>query len=963
MDMNEPLVQAYASALRALDGRAPKGLVRRATLEADDIVPIPDVSEPILRQHLAECGPNDQLHLVLHLALAKWDQAKDADNAWASDTKPRTDERRALVVKSLGLDDETAATLATEFPVLKGDGVTVIARSWDPWYSSEVQLTRSFYWEHYIDYLRLQRGWGAEAIMSLDEATTNVMERVIDPSRPEPGQTKGLVVGYVQSGKTANFTGVIAKAIDAGYRLIIVMTGTTNLLREQTQRRLDRELVGRENVLRGTDESDPTAQQSIDYLDDEDWIEGRFVSHGARPSDVGRPSIHRMTTRDFDYRKLQQGLPALEFERRDRTRPLWDRENLFASDARLIIVKKNSAVLKNLVKDLKTTGDKLDDIPAIIIDDESDQASINTTSPKKWSEENKKRTAINERIHDLLTMLPRAQYIGYTATPFANVFVDPSDAKDIFPSDYLISLPPPKGYMGAEDFHDLDGIMPDEEKTFANSKEKAHVRFLDDAEDEEGLQRALDSFVLTGAIKLQRHAQGAGEFKHHTMLVHQTMRIAGHRASADAIRQMWQGSGYLSGGAAGRLRKLFDDDFAPVTEALKLGYAGPENFDEVNRHIAAAARKIAPNGDPVIVVNSDQDIEKEHLDFDERPIWRVLVGGNALSRGFTVEDLTVTFYSRNVGHAEALMQMGRWFGFRPGYRDLVRLFITKSVRDAFEATCRDEEYFRDELRQYAIMVDGRPEITPADLPPLVARHGLRPTAPNKMYNARLVERRALRMEPSSGYPSLHEQAPLDNNIQACIPLLEAATDHQTFGLVKGSFEALIGTVDHNQMISVLSELRWARTDTFAPELTWLATLSDVIKNWIVVLPQQKNRNETVNLGGVGQFSVHGRKVEQGNRIRGNAEPRQRDKIGELQHSTPESGYMLLYPVKDKTRAWSTIEQNGHPSKIVMALTLSLPKTAAPSDHQPLCYQVAIPRRPLYELVDLGAHEAAFHGES
>lgn len=960
--MNEPLVQAYASALRALDGRAPKGLVRRATLEAEDMDPIPDVSEPILRQYLAQCGPNDQLHLALHLALAKWDQARDEGNTWTGGTKPRTDERRAVVVKHLGLHDETAVTLAVEFPVLKGDGVTVIARSWDPWYSASVQLARSFYWEHYADYLRLQRGWGIEAISSLDEATTNVVERLIDPSRPEPGQTKGLVVGHVQSGKTANFTGVIAKAIDTGYRLIIVMTGTTNMLREQTQRRLDRELVGRENVLRGTDESDPTTQQGIDYLDDEDWIEGRFVSHGARPSDVGRPNIHRMTTRDFDYRKLQQGLPALEFERRDRTRPLWDRENLLASDARLIIVKKNSRVLLNLVKDLNTTGDKLDDIPAIIIDDESDQASINTMNPKRWSNENKKRTAINEQIHDLLTMLPRAQYIGYTATPYANVFVDPSDAKDIFPSDYLISLPRPKGYMGSEEFHDLDGIMPDDEKTFANSKERAHVRILDDAEDEEGLQRALDSFVLTGAIKLYRCENGAGDFKHHTMLVHQTMRIAGHRASSDAIRQMWQGSGYLSGGARSRLRRLFDEDFAPVTKALNSGPAEPETFDQISRHIGIAARKIAPNGDPVIVVNSDQDIEKEHLDFDKRSIWRVLVGGNSLSRGFTVEDLTVTFYSRNVGHAEALMQMGRWFGFRPGYRDLVRLFITTSVRDAFEAACRDEEYFREELQQYSIMADGRPKITPEGLPPLVARHGLRPTAANKMYNARLVERRALRMEPSSGYPSLRDQTSLDKNMEACVPLLEAATDSQTFELAKGSFEAFVGTVDHNQMIGVLSKLRWARTDTFAPELTWLTKLS-VVKSWTVIFPQQKDRSQTVNLRGVGQFTVHGRKVERVDRIRGNADPRQREKIGELQQSAPESGYMLLYPVKDKMRPWSAIEQDGCPTKIVMALTLSLPTTATPPDHQPVCYQVAIPGRPLYDLVDKDAHNTAAHGES
>ncbi len=100
---------------------------------------------------------------------------------------------------------------------------------------------------------------------------------------------------------------MIAKAVDAGYRLIIVMTGTTNLLREQTQRRLDMELVGRENVLRGVDEDDPEASQLIDYLDDEDWLEGQFVTHGARPSEIGRPDIHRMTTRHFDYRGFNKG--------------------------------------------------------------------------------------------------------------------------------------------------------------------------------------------------------------------------------------------------------------------------------------------------------------------------------------------------------------------------------------------------------------------------------------------------------------------------------------------------------------------------------------------------------------------------------------------------------------------------------------------------------------------------------
>ncbi|MFC7612749.1 Z1 domain-containing protein [Actinokineospora soli] len=563
-----------------------------------------------------------------------------------------------------------------------------------------------------MEYLQTQKGWRAEPITKLDMATTHVVERLIDPSREQAGQTKGLVVGYVQSGKTANFTGVIAKAIDAGYRLIIVMTGTTNILRQQTQRRLDMELVGRENVLRGVDENDPEAAQVIDYLDDEDWINNRFVCHGIRPSDIGRPDIHRMTTRNFDYRRLQQGRSALEFERRDRTKPLWHPENLFTSDARLVVVKKNSSVLNNLVKDLKNTADRLEHIPALIIDDESDQASVNTTDPRKFVQEERERTAINRHLSNLLALLPRAQYVGYTATPFANVFIDPTDSQDIFPKDYLISLERPDGYMGAEDFHDLDLSLPEAERTYANSKEKAHLRLLEDGDEERQLQSALDSFVLSAAVKLYREAHGAHRFKHHTMLVHETARTAVQRSRAEKIQELWSTSAYFSSAAQGRLRALFEDDFRPVSEALNLGDPIP-TFEDVAPYVGVAARRIAPNGNPVLVVNSDKDIEQPELDFDKRAVWSVLVGGNKLARGFTVEGLTITYYSRTVGHAEALMQMGRWFGFRRGYRDLVRVFITPKVRDAFEAACRDEEHFRGELRQYATMVDGRPKITPS----------------------------------------------------------------------------------------------------------------------------------------------------------------------------------------------------------------------------------------------------------
>ncbi|WP_424183985.1 Z1 domain-containing protein [Actinokineospora sp. G85] len=952
-------VSAYTSALNALRGKPPRNLISRASLEANDLDTPPDVSEPRLREYISACGVNDPLRLALHLQLATWDALPAEGHAWTAGTKPGTGERREQVLRALNLDAETMAVFAAEFPVPPQDDENVdsfISGKWDPWYTDEIRDGRAFYWTHYVDYLRERRGWGATAIANLDTATTGVIERLSNPSRQVRYQSKGLVVGYVQSGKTANFTGVIAKAIDAGYRLVIVMTGTTNLLREQTQRRLDMELVGRENILRGIDEHDPEAAKFIDYLDDEDWTDNRFVEHGGRPSEVGRPDIHRMTTRHFDYRKLQQGRSALEFERREPNKPLWHPDNLFTSHARLIIVKKNSSVLGNLVKDLKHTADRLENIPALIIDDESDQASVNTKDPRKWTEaekkEKKERTAINKHLSNLLSQLPRAQYVGYTATPFANVFVDPSDAEDIFPKDFLLSLRRPDGYMGASDFHDLDTSIPDREKTYTNSNEAAHLRLVGERDDEDDkLQMALDSFVLAGAIKLYRVERGHKEFRHHTMLVHETMRKAGQRTRSEAIRKLWDESGYLTGGALSRLKELFDQDFAPVTSARDAEAVMPSVFKELAQHVGVAARRIAPNGNPVLVVNSDKDIEQEELDFDKRSVWRVLVGGNKLARGFTVEGLTISYYARAAGHAEALMQMGRWFGFRSGYRDLVRLFTTKKLRDAFENAVRDEIEFRNELRQYAVMVDGKPLLTPEDVQPLVMRHGLRPTAANKMYNARLVERRSPRKEPSSGYPPVANQEALDRNIDAFVPVLRAAKDHRVLQGGRSSFNALVGSVSHEEMVDVLSRLQWAAEDTFEPDLAWISGLGpEVVDEWQIVMPQQK-AGRTADFRGIGVFSIHGRKVDSNGKIRGNAESVHRDAVEKLTQDLPRSGCLLLYPVMEKEQEAVPLTEEGQPKGVVMALMLQLPTAAVPSDQTPLVYKVVVEGKRYWALVD------------
>ncbi|PPK71179.1 Z1 domain-containing protein [Actinokineospora auranticolor] len=961
MTMSDSMAKSYLAALDAMNRSGPRDLRRNALVQAEEFGSDIEVSDAALRAYLAaSSASDDELRNELHIKLAKWDNARPEDADWTAGTGANTPERRAVVLAKLGVELETAQLFGSLFPVHGGDGTVVIAKEWNPWYSEELIRARDFYWSHYANHLRTRRGWDERAITSLHNATRHVVERLSEPTRSEPYQAKGLVVGYVQSGKTANFTGVIAKAIDAGYRLIIVLTGTTNMLREQTQRRVDMELVGRENILRGVDIDSPEALAAVDYQEDEDWRDGKFVEHGCRPADVGKPDIHRMTTRRFDYQSLRQGISALDFDRPHRSKPLNHPDNLLATDARLMIVKKNGPVLTKLVKDLKRITARLHQIPALIIDDESDQASVNTTNPKRWQAGKKSRTTINRLISELLGMLPRGQYVGYTATPFANVFIDPSDAQDIFPKDFLISLERPPGYMGAEDFHDLDSDVPLVDRTFENSKERAHLRLVDDPDSDGDLRRAIDIFVLAGAVKLYRQDRGYPRFKHHTMLVHEAMHTDIHRTTAEQIRRIWDEAGYYSSASHARLRAAFENDLSLVSSALVGELPTPAAFEDLIPYLGEATRRISPAGNPVLVVNSDQDIEQDEVNFDHYSVWRILVGGNKLARGFTVEGLTVSYYVRAVKNADALMQMGRWFGFREGYRDLVRLFLTPDLRDAFESVCLDERSFREELELYAAAdEDGRPRLTPAEVPPLVSSHGIRPTTAAKMYNAVLVERRggniSGNIERSSGYPPMSEKAVLERNVDACVPLIAAASELETLSdKGKPSFDALIGTVSHDRMVSVLGELTWATPSTFAPDLEWIRKLGpDVITDWRVILPQQK-RGRRASLRAQRPVSLHGRAVDSNDKVRGNSTSAHREVIHNLEVGAT-TGKLILYPVVDRKREMVAGIVENDPPGVVMAVVLMMPRTvsrlAKTKTSGVLQWRTVDSSKPPYALVD------------
>ncbi len=632
-----------------------------------------------------------------------------------------------------------------------------------------------------------------------------------------------------------------------------------------------------------------------------------------------------------------------------------------------MVVKKNKSVLSNLIKDLKKIGPLLSEIPALIIDDESDQASVNTTDPKKWEDGKVARTAINSQISQLLTLLPRAQYVGYTATPFANVFVDPGDGEDIFPRDFLISLPRPTGYMGVQDFHDLDSTE--------GTAEETHIRGIyEDTGDR--LQEALDAFVLTGALKLYRadHGVDEGPFRHHTMLVHESVRMAEHAALALRINSMWHRAAYTSQQGHDRLAALLASDFHRFADD---GLPSPESYDELKGYVSRARQLINAGGTPVLVVNGDteRDYAQPELDFDRTPhVWKILVGGTKLSRGFTVEGLTVTYYRRTTQQADTLMQMGRWFGFRPGYRDLVRLYIgreeamgksrTVDLYEAFEAVCRDEETFRTQLTRYATLVDGRPQVTPAQIPPLVSQHlsWLRPAARNKMFNAELVEIRSpgQPIEPAA-YPL--DRAATGRNTERWRPLLSALTSApltltnppDSTSSVARSFSALTTTISHKVLLSILGGLEWERPELFRPHLTYLSQLDGrlaKVDDWLVIAPQLSRTDRAeASIVGSPSLSLARRSRQAGKAVFG--------RISGVEHRTsaqriidetdspdlpisPATGVMLLYPVVEGLSDAETSAAAPHgvadPSKITMAFTLIPPLSAIDSTRQLLRFQ-------------------------
>lgn len=528
------------------------------------------------------------------------------------------------------------------------------------------------YWDYYRSKLTES---GAPDVEGLGEETDGIVRLLASPYHRNT-KRRGLVMGNVQSGKTRNFAGVIAKAADAGYRLVIVLSGINNNLREQTQARLTAQLFG-------------------------------------------GPGWYPLTVADCDFRPVEKPAELLEHQ-----------------PVLCAVVKKNERRLQYLIDTLKEIPLELRaQRPVLIIDDEADQATPNSLAEKDAL------STINARLRTLWETVCVGSYVAYTATPFANVLMDPDSDDELFPSDFITSIKPGAGYFGAERVFGLGEAEADDVDPEGRSDGLDMVRLISPADaallrppsgqgereafDPElpgSLDEAFTWFVVATAARRARGDEG-----HSSMLVHTTHYTDPHFAMQGRFHQLvHQARMAVAGGETSAFRRSWDAESSRVAEEATLP---TPDWVQVESHLTPVLEDLE-----VIV---DNGMSTDRLNYEGgRTRTVIAIGGGTLSRGLTLEGLTVSYFTRTSNAYDTLLQMGRWFGYRPGYEDLPRVWVTEGLDDDYAFLARVEKELRDEIES----VQGS-EATPSEVGVRIRSHPgrLQVTASNKMFHARVVQ--------------------------------------------------------------------------------------------------------------------------------------------------------------------------------------------------------------------------------
>ena len=580
--------------------------------------------------------------------------------------------------------------LEANLNVFVGTAATLIDQEADhvPWLADRRGSIEWKFTLRYQRFLRENKGWARQTLQRADGLTDQILELLEDPGRADRWDRRGMVVGEVQSGKTSSYIELACKAADAGYKFIVVLTGGTNSLRAQTQLRFDEGFLGWDTRL---NLALVTSNKRVGV--------GTLTGEG----------LHNIIT------------ATTSSENGDFSLGVANQFNVMLGGAPvLMVVKKNGSVLRNLIRWARSMGltdedRKIPNIPLLVIDDEADYASVNTRPVEPESDEDP--TVINQRVRGLLNTFQQSAFVGYTATPFANIFIypdgdSPVHGQDLFPRDFLINLPAPSNHVGPTR---VFGLRRDPAADIEETAPLPLVRVVDDHDshipgrhrsgqiiDElpESLKIAIRAFILSCAARAVR---GDSE-QHNSMLVHVTRFVFVQDQVAELVRFELQdlqnriryGDGESRMPILDELRTMWHDDF--VTTSREVQTLDPDlavgchevSWEEVQSELMASSQKIR-----VKVINGSA---KDALDYWDHPkgLSAIAIGGDKLSRGLTLEGLSISYYLRASRMYDTLLQMGRWFGYRPGYIDLCRLYTTEDLRDAYaHITVATEELKQD----------------------------------------------------------------------------------------------------------------------------------------------------------------------------------------------------------------------------------------------------------------------------
>ena len=476
---------------------------------------------------------------------------------------------------------------------------------------------------------------GTEFLQSVPEASRDgirdaaisILAKSTSP-RAETGQETGLVVGYVQSGKTMSFETVAALARDNACQMVIVVAGTSNPLFEQSTGRLRRDLR--------LDEPGRARR----------WI------HFPNPSDDDA-TIQSMRNVLADWRDA--GTPE-QFKK-----------------TILVTVLKHHRRLRSLSELVRSVG--MQGAPVLIIDDEADQASLNTevsqgqeSSTYRW-------------LMELREELPNHTYLQYTATPQAPLLISIIDSLS---PNFVQVLVPGEQYIGGREFFADNSplvrvIPPQDVPTNANPL----------IEPPDSLLEALRFFMIGVTVGILEGLNTGNR----SMLVHPSHRTAQHREYYNWVRDVFEEwKRILSLGDTEPDKQELMEDFRDAYNELARTVNDLPAFDAI-----VPSFRYAFNNTMVMEVNATGG-RTPQIDWRSTYGW-ILVGGQAMDRGFTVEGLTVTYMPRGigVGNADTVQQRARFFGYKRRYMGYCRVYLEQGTLDAFQSYVEHEEDIREQL--------------------------------------------------------------------------------------------------------------------------------------------------------------------------------------------------------------------------------------------------------------------------